>query len=250
VLWHLWILLVAPLDPTVSRAVHVFLGAALGFAAVRRHTPRRAARGGLVDWLLIAACLPFRALHNGCRRHRDAHLHGAEHARHVAFAVGILIVLEFARRTAGLAMPIIAGVFIAYIFVGPWMPGILYHRGVPFGRRCLLFNNNGVLGTIVQVSSTFIIMFVTFAAFLQASARGRLLQRARHGLVGWARGGQAKVAVRLLLHVRHHLRQLGGQCRGQRHLHHPDDAPRRLRPRDRGRGRGHQPPPAGSSRRR
>jgi TRAP-type uncharacterized transport system fused permease subunit len=52
----------------------------------------------------------------------------------LAAGIGILLVLEFTRRTAGIIMPIIAVVFIAYCFVGPWMPGILFHRGVSFDQ--------------------------------------------------------------------------------------------------------------------
>jgi TRAP transporter 4TM/12TM fusion protein len=109
---------------------------------------------------------------------------------------GILLVLEFARRTAGLVMPVIALVFIAYCFVGPWMPGILYHRGVEWQAATVeLFGNNGVLGTIVQVSASFIILFVTFAAFLQASKAGDYFNDLALALVGRARGGPAKVTV-------------------------------------------------------
>lgn len=197
VLWHLWVLLVAPLDPTVSRAVHVFVGAALAFAAFAA-TPRAARRSvGILDLVLIAASLAI-PLHyiTDAEGIEMRTFMGPNQADVIAAGVGILLVLEFARRTAGLAMPIIACTFIAYVFVGPWMPGILFHRGVPIEQAVSeLFNNNGVLGTIVQVSSTFIIMFVTFAAFLQASRAGDYFNELAMGLVGWARGGQAKVAV-------------------------------------------------------
>jgi TRAP transporter 4TM/12TM fusion protein len=114
----------------------------------------------------------------------------------VTAGIGILLVLEFARRTAGLIMPLIAITFIAYCFVGPWMPGILFHRGVSFDQLLVeLFNNNGVLGTIVQVSASFIIMFVVFATFLQTSKAGDYFNDFALALVGRLRGGPAKVTV-------------------------------------------------------
>jgi TRAP transporter 4TM/12TM fusion protein len=198
VLWHMWILLVAPLDPTISRAVHVFLGAALGFAlfAPRAgHAPGR--RVPWYDWALMVPCLLVPA-------HYILDADGIEMRSFMgpnwqdlaASTVGILVVLEFARRTAGIVMPLIAAAFIAYCFVGPWMPGILYHRGVEWEQAAVeLFGNNGVLGTIVQVSATFIILFVTFAAFLQASRAGEYFNDFALALVGWARGGPAKVTV-------------------------------------------------------
>ena len=198
VLWHMWILLVMPVDPTVSRAVHVFLGAALGFALF---APRASGAPGQrvpwYDWLLMIPCLliPLHYILDADGIEMRSFM-GPNWQDLVVGITGILLVLEFARRTAGLIMPIIALVFIAYCFVGPWMPGILYHRGVEWQAATVeLFGNNGVLGTIVQVSASFIILFVTFAAFLQASKAGDYFNDLALALVGRARGGPAKVTV-------------------------------------------------------
>lgn len=198
VLWHMWILLVMPVDPTVSRAIHVFLGAALGFALF---APRASGAPGhrvpWYDWLLMIPCLviPLHYILDADGIEMRSFM-GPNWQDLVVGITGILLVLEFARRTAGLVMPIIALVFIAYCFVGPWMPGILYHRGVDWqGATVELFGNNGVLGTIVQVSASFIILFVTFAAFLQASKAGDYFNDLALALVGRARGGPAKVTV-------------------------------------------------------
>ncbi|WP_170985138.1 TRAP transporter permease [Roseomonas sp. AR75] len=197
VAWHMWILLVMPADPTVSRAVHVFLGAVLGFALFAPSVRAAGNRVPWYDWLLMVPCVLIVAHYVMDADGIEMRSFMGPNWRDVAVAIGgILIVLEFARRSAGLAMPIIAGVFIAYCFLGPWMPGMLYHRGVDLEQAAVeLFGNNGVLGTIVQVSSTFIIMFVTFACFLQTSRAGDYFNELALGLVGWARGGQAKVAV-------------------------------------------------------
>ena len=198
VLWHMWILLVMPVDPTVSRAVHVFLGAALGFALF---APRASGAPGhrvpWYDWLLMIPCLviPLHYILDADGIEMRSFM-GPNWQDLVVGITGILLVLEFARRTAGLVMPVIALVFIAYCFVGPWMPGILYHRGVEWQAATVeLFGNNGVLGTIVQVSASFIILFVTFAAFLQASKAGDYFNDLALALVGRARGGPAKVTV-------------------------------------------------------
>jgi TRAP transporter 4TM/12TM fusion protein len=196
VAWHLWSLLVSPPDPTVGRAVHVFFGAALGFVLV---APRRTTHPlpPWYDWLLIAACLaiPLHYILDADGIEMRSFM-GPNVIDLVVAVGGTLIVLEFARRTAGIAMPLIASAFIAYVFVGPWMPGVLYHRGFDFTQAAIeIFGNNGLLGTIVQVSATFIIMFVTFAAFLTTSKAGDYFNELATGLVGWARGGQAKVAV-------------------------------------------------------
>jgi TRAP transporter 4TM/12TM fusion protein len=197
ILWHMWVLLVAPVDPTVGRAVHVFLGAALGFAVFApvvgtagRHIP-------WFDWLLMAACLlvPLHYLLDADGIEMRSFM-GPNWQDLAVGTLGTLLVLEFARRTAGIVMPLIAIIFIAYCFVGPWMPGVLYHRGVAWDQAVVeIFGNNGILGTIVQVSATFIILFVTFAAFLTASKAGDYFNDFALALVGRARGGPAKVTV-------------------------------------------------------
>ena len=198
VLWHMWILLVLPVDPTISRAVHVFFGAALGFALFApRASGDPGQRVAWYDWLLMIPCLlvPAHYLLDADGIEMRSFM-GPNWQDLATGIVGILLVLEFARRTAGLVMPLIAVVFIAYCFVGPWMPGILYHRGVDWQAATVeLFGNNGVLGTIVQVSASFIILFVTFAAFLQASKAGDYFNDLALAIVGRARGGPAKVTV-------------------------------------------------------
>jgi TRAP transporter 4TM/12TM fusion protein len=198
VIFHLWILLVAPIDPTVGRAIHVFFGAALGFALF---APRAAATPGRIvpayDWVLIAAslALPFHYILDADGIEMRSFM-GPNTTDLVVAGIGILLVLEFARRTAGIVMPLIVLTFIAYCFAGPFLPGILFHRGVTFELLLVeLFNNNGVLGTIVQVSASFIIMFVVFATFLQKSNAGDYFNDLALALVGRLRGGPAKVTV-------------------------------------------------------
>ncbi len=113
-----------------------------------------------------------------------------------AALVGVLLILEVTRRLAGLALVIIAGVFIVYSFVGPWLPGFLEHRGyTPIRFFTYVYTDQGVLGPTTAISSTYIILFVTFAAFLQASKVGDYFVNFAFAAAGRARGGPAKVAV-------------------------------------------------------
>lgn len=198
VFFHLWILLVSPIDPTVGRAIHVFFGAALGFALfAARSSTTAGTRIPPLDWLLIAAsmALPFHYILDAEGIEMRSFM-GPNLADLLVAGVGILLVLEFARRTAGVVMPLIVVVFIAYCFAGPFLPGILYHRGITFELLLVeLFGNNGVLGSIVQVSASFIIMFVVFATFLQKSKAGDYFNDLALILVGRLRGGPAKVTV-------------------------------------------------------
>ena len=113
-----------------------------------------------------------------------------------ASIAGILLILELTRRLAGLALVIIVAMFIGYAFVGPWLPGFLEHRGYrPARFFAFLYTDNGILGPTIAVSSTYIILFITFAAFLQASRVGEYFVNFAFAAAGGARGGPAKVAV-------------------------------------------------------
>lgn len=114
----------------------------------------------------------------------------------IVSAVGLVLLLEITRRTAGLAMVIIAAVFIAYSFLGPWMPGLLKHSGYDAGRLVsYLLTDNGVLGPVLGVSATYLILFIVFAAFLQLSGAGDYFVKLAFSVAGHKKGGPAKVAV-------------------------------------------------------
>lgn len=113
-----------------------------------------------------------------------------------AALTGVILILELTRRLTGLALVIIVAVFIGYSFLGPWLPGFLNHRGyTPTRFFTYIFTDQGVLGDPIAVSSTYIILFIVFAAFLQASRVGDYFVNFAFACAGQARGGPAKVAV-------------------------------------------------------
>ena len=113
-----------------------------------------------------------------------------------ASVAGIALILELTRRLAGLALVVIVAIFIAYAFLGPWLPGVLAHRGYDPARFfAFIYTDNGILGPTTAISSTYIILFVAFAAFLQASRVGEYFVNFAFAAAGGARGGPAKVAV-------------------------------------------------------
>ena len=196
-LFHLFVLNVYPLEPLLFRAIHVGWGGAIGFML---YGPmRRAAKAGVpwYDWVLallsIAGAVYITIELDGLLFRAGAQFTPGDVATGV---IGTLLVLEFARRTAGLALPIIAGVFILYAFAGPWMPGVLEHRGfAPDRFFTYIYSEYGIFGVTTQVSSSYIILFVTFAAFLQVSRVGDYINDLCNALFGWSRGGPAKAAV-------------------------------------------------------
>jgi len=109
----------------------------------------------------------------------------------------ILLVLEAARRVVGWPITIIASIFLLYTFFGPYMPGFLEHRGstVPRIIGHTYFTLEGILGTPLAVSSTFIFLFVLFGAFLEKTGVGQYFNDLSLVIAGRRIGGPAKVAV-------------------------------------------------------
>jgi len=87
----------------------------------------------------------------------------------------ILLVLEATRRTTGLIMPIIVIAFIIYAFIGPELPKPWTHRGYDIDRLVghMYMTLEGIFGVPIDVSSTFIILFTIFGAFLEVSGAGK-----------------------------------------------------------------------------
>ena len=117
----------------------------------------------------------------------------------VAFAAtaGAAMILELTRRVAGLALVIITGVFLISTFTAHMLPGILAVQNAYSWQRFFghLYSDAGILGPTTAVSSTYIILFIIFAAFLQASKVGDYFVNFAFAVAGRARGGPAKVAI-------------------------------------------------------
>jgi TRAP transporter 4TM/12TM fusion protein len=176
----------------------LLIGTIAAVAAAWMFSDRTRERVHPADWLLgIAALAMFGYIifNVGALRLR-AGTGMAQTADFYAALVGVILILELTRRVAGLALVIIAGVFIAYSFVGPWLPGFLTHRGYTAERFfTYIFTDQGILGDPIAVSSTYIILFIVFAAFLQASRVGDYFVNFAFAAAGNMRGGPAKVAV-------------------------------------------------------
>lgn len=115
----------------------------------------------------------------------------------VVGAVGILLVIEATRRVVGLPMVCVVLVFLGYAFAGPYMPGVLAHRGLTLSQLVshLYFTTEGIFGIPLGVSSTFIFLFILFGAYLESTGLGKFFIDLANAIAGWASGGPAKVAV-------------------------------------------------------
>lgn len=109
----------------------------------------------------------------------------------------IFFLIDSTRRMIGWPLPILAILSIIYAVFGQVMPGIIAHRGYDFARLIdmMFLGTSGIFGTPLGVSSTYIAIFVIFAAIFDAFGAGKVFIDATQAIIGWSRGGAAKVAV-------------------------------------------------------
>ena len=112
--------------------------------------------------------------------------------------VGLMVVIEAARRSLGLALPILSVAFLLYASVGSAFPAWLFpHRGYSVSRIVAqtFLHSQGVFGVALSVMFTYVFLFVIFGAFLEATGATRFIVDFAQRMFGKSAGGPAKVAV-------------------------------------------------------
>ena len=109
----------------------------------------------------------------------------------------IATLLEATRRISNPVLPCLAVVALLYCYFGRYMPEMLAHRGFSVARivNHMYLGTEGIFGTPLEVSSTFVFMFILFGAVLEKTGLGRFIIDLSLALAGWSTGGPAKVAV-------------------------------------------------------
>ena len=112
-------------------------------------------------------------------------------------AAFVLLLLESARRSLGLALPALAAVFLLYCFVGPYLPRFLAHPGIPleFIVDHMYLSDSGIWGVPLGVSTDFVFLFVLFGALLDRAGAAEYFVQVAFAMLGRFRGGPAKAAV-------------------------------------------------------
>jgi len=109
----------------------------------------------------------------------------------------VILVLDFARQTAGIILMSIGMVFLLYAFTGPWLPGILWHRGYDLERLVtqISLSTEGIFGIPLGVSANYVFLFVLLGALLEVTGIGQFYIDIAMRAVGKSVGGAAKVSV-------------------------------------------------------
>ena len=184
------------LPSQVVRAIHVGFLLLLTFPLVAMAKGWSPAARGLA-WLLAAAgvavaayqWIEYEPLLTRARDPTSLDL--------VMGVVALVTVFVAAWAIMGVALPIIAGLFLLYAFFGQYVPGMLQTRGYDFSQivEHMTYGTEGIYGIPIYVSSSYIFLFILFGSFLEKAGMIKLFTDVSLGLVGHRLGGAAKVAV-------------------------------------------------------
>ncbi|MEJ8543729.1 TRAP transporter fused permease subunit [Brevibacillus borstelensis] len=123
---------------------------------------------------------------------------GAYQQTDIAVAcLGVMLVLEAARRIVGVPIVIVASLALVYAYAGPYMPGLFSHRGFAVERILThsFLSTEGILGIPIGISATFIYLFLFFGVVLNRTGIGQFFNDLAFSLTGRLVGGPAKAAV-------------------------------------------------------
>jgi len=193
VLFYAYSAVLAPAPTQFHRGVYVLITYTLVFMIYR--TPGWLGR--VLDYLLIAAsivCIGYWMANFEAINYRV----GAETGLDKVIAmVGVLIGIELARRVVGNVFVVIGAVMLLYGVYGAYAPELISHAGDTFPDLCtsIFYKSDGVFGIMANVLATYVILFVIFGAFLEASGAQRFFIDFPLAAVGHKIGGPAKVSV-------------------------------------------------------
>lgn len=200
-LFHLYTGAFGALHSMLQRAIHLLFVFILTFLLYPAVKGKERSKLSIYDVLLIV--LSFAAI--------GYLLYNFEHIAYVRFpfvtdvlpmetvfgVILILLVLEAARRVVGFFLTAVGAVFILYVFIGQYLPGLLYHPPLTLSQLVdsEYLGTAGIFGIPLGISATYIVLFIIFGTFMLQTGFGEFLTDLATGLTGRTRGGPAKVAV-------------------------------------------------------
>ena len=184
-------------NDTEARAIHLAFAVFLSFCAYPAFQNSSRKVIPITDWLLAlvgAFCAAYLFLY-----YKDLAMRPGLPSRMdiVVGVLGVAIMLEATRRAMGFGMLLTTGLFMAFVFLGPYMPEAVQHRGASVSRFIshMWLTTEGVYGVALGVSVQFIFLFVLFGTLLDIAGAGNYMLQVSLATLGHLRGGPAKVAV-------------------------------------------------------
>ncbi|MGD8339134.1 MAG: TRAP transporter fused permease subunit [Gammaproteobacteria bacterium] len=124
-------------------------------------------------------------------------IEGLTAAKFVPALVGLLLLIEGMRKSAGLPITILVWILIAYGLAGQFVPGVF--QAAPQAAGDFVFylyaDGNAVPGRVLTIVATLVLAFIVLGRIMQVSGAIQFFTDLALALMGGRRGGPAKVAV-------------------------------------------------------
>ena len=188
-LYHMYVAGFGPPEALIFRGTHLIFALTLVFLLYPLK-PGGGAGWRLADLVLLAAGWGF-VLHIflNYQYYTNRIIYIDELTRWDKFyaVVSVLIVLEATRRVLGWALPLTAMAFLAY--------AMSTHVTMPMLMEQVYLSTEGIFGSTLGVSASYVMLFVVFGAFMEKSGTGQLFMDFALSITGSSAGGPGKVAV-------------------------------------------------------
>ena len=180
-----------------QRSLHLIFAFTLGFALYPGFKKSSKDKIDITDWILMILSIGVWgyiffnveaiALKGGQMSTTDM----------VLGVLAVLLTLEVTRRVVGPELPIVTIVFLLFAYFGRHLPGVFAHRGFNVTRIVshMYMTTEGIMGTPLGVSSTFVFMFILFGSFLDKTGVGEFFIDFAYALTGSTRSGPAMTSV-------------------------------------------------------
>lgn len=195
--FHLYTAYFGSLLSARQRSLHIIFAFVLGFLLYPSSDKKKKDRASILDYVfIILTVVVFGYLF--AFPEQIALKGGNINSMDMLFGIlAILVTLEITRRVVGAALPIVAIVFLLYAYFGPYLPGILAHRGFTIERIVshMYMGLEGLMGIPISVSATFVFMFILFGSVLDKTGVGKFFIDIAYALTGHLKSGPAMTAV-------------------------------------------------------
>lgn len=194
--FQVWAICIGSIDPWIHRVAFLGFIFPLCILDISRGS-RRQYIIAMIFALLLMASIGY-LLVNGERFVTRWPMVSPLYLTDMVIAVFIMaLTLWLTWKNFGRILVIIVFVFILYSFLGPILPGLLYHQGMSLGSFIdqNVYTTTGLLGLPLGVATTYVFAFVTFGCILHKGGGGEFFFNLANAVAGRTIGGPAKVAV-------------------------------------------------------
>lgn len=186
--------------PMALGAIHLAFASVLAFLLYPFSKRSSKDRITIPDWILAflsIVCFGYFGVMQDKISSHVPHITPLTHFEIVICIIAIILILDATRRIIGWTLVVFALMALAYAYFGNYIQGILGHKGYSLYKIVdfSFFSYEGVWGTPVMVSATYLYMFVFFANVIRMSGLGDFFMDMSKSLCGRIRGGPAQIAV-------------------------------------------------------